>query len=511
MATLTLAICARNAQHIIGECLASIRAQTAAPDEVIVAVDNLSDPTAEVARSYGARVIASNATGLYEARNAVLAVCTTDYLAFTDADCTLAPEWVEAVKHVLDSRPEVAAGTGRHPPVGPRNFAAWLHHMWFIVETESTGETQGIIGGNSYFRTRALREAGGWLKLPRHSAAEDVYIAKALTEAGRHIWFEERAAVYHRYETRFSGLMRKSVMMGKDIVVMMRAAGFRDGLWWYTLAIPALAAMLVAGLVLLPLKPALGAAVAALPLLATLSFLVVRFRSLSMALPRWAARWILIWPYSWGILKGLVTAIPREAYRRPASGIGSGVWGLGSGGTGSDRSDPSDGAFPETRDPRPETRLKICLVCSHGGHLTEILQLLPAFDGHDVFYFCYDADTTRRLPRAYLIPNIGLNPLKFLHGLLRAAHAFRRERPDVVVSTGAEIAVAPFLIAKLCRTPCVYIECGAQVTRPSGTGRIVYWIADRFYVQWPELLEAYGPRARFEGSLVDEAPGDHPM
>ncbi|MFA6244586.1 MAG: glycosyltransferase family 2 protein, partial [Candidatus Hydrogenedentales bacterium] len=273
MATLTLAICARNAHNIIGPCLESIRAQTVAPEVVLVAVDELSDPTADVARAFGAKVIASNATGLYEARNAVLDACTTEYLAFTDADCELAPQWVELAKRALDEHPDVAAGTGRHPPVGARNFATWLHHMWFIVETESTGETQGIIGGNSYFRVEALRKVGGWLKLPRHSAAEDMYIAGALKRAGYRLWFEEGVAARHNYETRFRGLMRKSVMMGKDIVVMMRAAGWRGSLWWYTLAIPVLALGVPLGLVLLVLDWRLGAAVASAPLLLTFLFL----------------------------------------------------------------------------------------------------------------------------------------------------------------------------------------------------------------------------------------------
>ena len=315
MKTLTLAICARNAQDIIGACLESIRNQTTPPDEVIVAVDALEDPTVAVAERYGARVIASNATGLYEARNAVLDACTTDYLAFTDADCVLVPEWVTHAKSVLDTYADVAAGTGRHPPVGPRNLAGWLHHMWFLVETRSTGETDGVIGGNSYFRTEALRRVGGWLKLPRHSAAEDVYISKALRHAGYRIWFEEGAAAQHQYETRLKGLWRKGVMKGKDIVVMHRAAGWRDGLWWYTLAIPAAAALFLLGLALLAANVWLGLAVAATPLVTTFLYLVWTFGGVGPAFPRWVARWILIWPYSWGIVKGLVAPVPEEARR----------------------------------------------------------------------------------------------------------------------------------------------------------------------------------------------------
>ncbi|MCC6795392.1 MAG: hypothetical protein IT366_09760, partial [Candidatus Hydrogenedentes bacterium] len=199
--------------------------------------------------------------------------------------------------------------------------AAWLHHQWFIVETERTGYTQGIIGGNSYFRTAALRAVGGWLNLPRHSAAEDVYIAMALQAAGHRIWFEEGAAVQHNYETRFGGLMRKAQMMGKDITVMMRACGYRGGMWWYTLAIPMLAGMVPVGILVALVNVAAGMVIAIFPLVITLMFLVVRFRSMSMALPRWVARWVVIWPYALGIVKGLFAAIPKTA-RRPLAGIG---------------------------------------------------------------------------------------------------------------------------------------------------------------------------------------------
>ncbi len=313
MATLTLAICAHRAESIIGACLASVARQTVPPDALMVCVHEESDPTAEVARGLGAQVIASHGTGLFESRNAVLRACTTDYLAFTDADCVLVPEWVERAKAVLDTHPEVAAGTGRHPAVGEATFASWLHHMWFLVETRRTGETDGVIGGNSYFRTQALRDIGGWLDLRGYSNAEDVYISETLRRAGHRIWFEEGVAAQHRYEPRFGALMRKSVRMGEGIVMMMRAAGWRNGLWWYTLAIPVLALMLVFGACLALGWPWPGLTIMAVPLAATLAYLAFSFGSLAKALPRWFARWILIWPYAYGIVKGLVKPRARVA------------------------------------------------------------------------------------------------------------------------------------------------------------------------------------------------------
>ena len=148
-------------------------------------------------------------------------------------------------------------------------------------------------------------------------------------------------------------------------------------------------------------------------------------------------------------------------------------------------------------------RLKLALVCSHGGHLNEMIQLAEAFEGSDTFYFSYDADTTRRLPRAYLVPNMAKNPVELVKNIVRLWRIFRCEKPDVMVSTGAEIALPALVVAKCLRVGVVYIECGAQVTHPSFTGRIMCRAADAFFVQWPELLEYYGTRARYAGSLID--------
>jgi beta-1,4-N-acetylglucosaminyltransferase len=149
-------------------------------------------------------------------------------------------------------------------------------------------------------------------------------------------------------------------------------------------------------------------------------------------------------------------------------------------------------------------RPKIALVSSHGGHLTELLELAHAFAECNTFYFSYNADTTRRLPNAYLTQNRPYSPLHFLINLVRVWRIFSKERPDFLVSTGAEIAIPAFIVAKLRGIHSLYIECGAQVTQPSLTGRIVVHLADRFFVQWPELVPAYRGRAEYRGSLVDE-------
>lgn len=156
-------------------------------------------------------------------------------------------------------------------------------------------------------------------------------------------------------------------------------------------------------------------------------------------------------------------------------------------------------------EPGMECPITVGLVCSHGGHLTEMLELGAAFEGFRTFYFTYEGDTTSNLNNVYLVPNKPYSPIRFVMNLFRLWSIFRRERPNFIVSTGAEIAIPAFLVARMMRVPTLYVECGAQVTHPSLTGRIVSRLTDSFYVQWHELVEVYGGRAQYCGSLVDEA------
>jgi len=146
--------------------------------------------------------------------------------------------------------------------------------------------------------------------------------------------------------------------------------------------------------------------------------------------------------------------------------------------------------------------MKICLVCSYGGHLTEILEMMNAFEGHEIFFLTYDAVRTRQLEDAYLVHHIGFNPLRMAASLPRIWHVLRKERPDVIVSTGSEIAIPVFYLAKLLGIKTIFIEAWTRVYKPTGTGRIVYPVSDVFLVQWEELLAAYGPKAQYKGAIL---------
>ena len=149
--------------------------------------------------------------------------------------------------------------------------------------------------------------------------------------------------------------------------------------------------------------------------------------------------------------------------------------------------------------------MKICLVCSHGGHYTETLQILDAFKGHEIFFVTYHSareDEVRQHGPAYFTDNIGTDVWRMLKSFLWAFGILRRERPDVIISLGAEIALSFFYIGKLRNIRTIFIESWCRVENLSLTGKLVYPIADQFWVQWPQLLKVCGPKAQYMGAVI---------
>jgi beta-1,4-N-acetylglucosaminyltransferase len=76
-----------------------------------------------------------------------------------------------------------------------------------------------------------------------------------------------------------------------------------------------------------------------------------------------------------------------------------------------------------------------------------------------------------------------------------------RWRPDVILSTGAGLAVPFFLIGKLLGIRLIYVESVTRTESISLSGRLVYPLADRFFVQWPAAAERLR-RAEYTGGIL---------
>jgi len=147
-------------------------------------------------------------------------------------------------------------------------------------------------------------------------------------------------------------------------------------------------------------------------------------------------------------------------------------------------------------------KVKICIVSSVGGHLTEVRAMKPVYSLYDHFYVLNDRVTLLKdmEGKTYFIRH-SERDWKFFFNLWEAWDILRRERPNLILSTGAGPIVPFSLIANLLIIPTIFIESFTRVRRPSLTGRIMYWLASRFFYQW-KSLERFFPKGVYCGPLI---------
>ncbi|MFD0848386.1 PssD/Cps14F family polysaccharide biosynthesis glycosyltransferase [Sphingosinicella xenopeptidilytica] len=91
-------------------------------------------------------------------------------------------------------------------------------------------------------------------------------------------------------------------------------------------------------------------------------------------------------------------------------------------------------------------------------------------------------------------------PLSFVHSVNLVVRLVFRYRIVGMVSTGPGIAVVPAMLLKLMRTRIIFLESWSRFETSSLTGRIMYRLADRFYIQNRNLKKHY-PDAIYGGLL----------
>ena len=153
-------------------------------------------------------------------------------------------------------------------------------------------------------------------------------------------------------------------------------------------------------------------------------------------------------------------------------------------------------------------RTELLLACSSGGHLMQLLALRPAYEELERVWVTFDKSDVRsllgdeRVVYAYGPTNRSIKNL--VRNLVLAWRVIGRVRPRVILSTGAGVAVPFAWIGRLYGARVVFVESLTRIDGPSLSCRMIAPVAERVYVQWPELAETY-PRAVYRGAVVSRA------
>lgn len=138
------------------------------------------------------------------------------------------------------------------------------------------------------------------------------------------------------------------------------------------------------------------------------------------------------------------------------------------------------------------------------GHLTHLYMLKDFWKNEDRFWVTFPKEDAKSLLAEEKVYACHYPTNRNLKNLIKNTFlAFRvlfKEKPDLIISSGAAVAVPFFYLGKLFGAKTIYIEVFDRMDKPTVTGRLVYPVTDKFIVQWEEMKKVY-PKAINLGSI----------
>ncbi|MHC4644443.1 MAG: PssD/Cps14F family polysaccharide biosynthesis glycosyltransferase [Planctomycetota bacterium] len=149
--------------------------------------------------------------------------------------------------------------------------------------------------------------------------------------------------------------------------------------------------------------------------------------------------------------------------------------------------------------------MRICLAASAGGHLSQLLKVTENCKGCETFCITTAKivqGKVQKFGRVYVVDECNRqHPIRVVKVLLRCIKVIFKERPDVIISSGAAVGCIVCFLGKMLGTKVIWLDSITNVERISLSGRMVRYIADLFLVQWAELAEQY-KNAEYAGAVI---------
>ena len=144
---------------------------------------------------------------------------------------------------------------------------------------------------------------------------------------------------------------------------------------------------------------------------------------------------------------------------------------------------------------------KVLFISSTGGHLAELLQLKDMFNRYDYRIITEKTKSNLKLKKHYdkrinyLVygtkDHILSYPFKLLCNCFKSLYFYLKIHPDYVITTGAHTAGPMCCLAKIFGSRVIYVETFANINTKTITGNLLYYISDRFIVQWDSMKKLY--------------------
>jgi glycosyltransferase involved in cell wall biosynthesis len=245
---LTVIATVRNEHDSITDFVESLLSQSLAPAEIIIVDGESTDGTREILQKYadtGQIRLISRDCNIAEGRNLGISAANNDYIAVTDAGCTVDPDWLACMARCFASeeQPDVVAGNFRFDTHSRFEEAVVL--ATFSPDRDSKPRAKYYPSSRSVGFTRQAWEAAKgypeWLY-----AAEDTLFNIRLRQLGMTFVFCRDAIVRWRPRTSWRSLARQRFNFSRgNARVGIGTGGYRINLVYHGLFVLALLATLL--------------------------------------------------------------------------------------------------------------------------------------------------------------------------------------------------------------------------------------------------------------------------
>lgn len=199
--TVSVVVPAYNAAATLGDCLKAIRQLSPAVDELIVYIDGATDSTEEIARAADAMVIVNSGKphGPSGGRNEAVAVASSEFVLFVDADVIIAPNALANMLADLNANIAVAAfGSYDSAPRSTRTASVYANLRHHHVHQHSARDASTFWTGMGLMRRDIFLRFGGFdvEKYP-YPSIEDVELGMRIVADGYRIRLVPEALSKH--------------------------------------------------------------------------------------------------------------------------------------------------------------------------------------------------------------------------------------------------------------------------------------------------------------------------